>query len=216
MSDKISENKPGKISPKQKEFLQEIINYYNNHGYMPFPSYFFSKYKSESNVYRLYRILKEKGYLTGSNKNLKIQYDTSGKPFFINTPYIRLPYKKLTLLGEMVTNDYYYFDKRLIGNDITSLDNVFMIQASDDALKDIGILAGTFLIVKTAKIDDIENNNIVVIKYTNKLLCRIYNKDENMFYSVSPLYNNIHNYDVDLLGKVVASVNINYQLEKFS
>ncbi|AFK94371.1 MULTISPECIES: LexA family protein [Thermoanaerobacterium] len=204
------------LTSKQKAFLQDIIDFYNLHGRVPTVNDLSDNSKSLSNIYRVIRVLLTKGYLGGNIRNLKILYNTDGKPFEINSNYIIAPLYKTTIKGTLSLEDYYYLDKKFI-NKITALDDIFLIKASDDALKNIGILEGMLLIVLKSNIDELENDDIAVIKCENKLICRLYNKTNNTFYSISALYAPIkYEENLEILGKVISSINVNYKMENFS
>ncbi|MEQ6359425.1 S24 family peptidase [Thermoanaerobacter thermohydrosulfuricus] len=215
-----NENILPKLTKKQKAFLQYLIDSYNEKGHIPSTIDIIKNTQmSQSNVYRNVKELLKKGYLEGTTKSLKILYDTDGKAFKPSQEYIRLPLLRLSIYGENIIEDHFILDRKIImqNTEITVFDKVFLIKSSDDSLKNIGILENTLLIVLQTDTKDLKNNEIVSIKYENKFMCRIYKKNENAFYSLSPLYATIpFNEKVEVLGKVIASINMIKSLSEFT
>ncbi|NNG66451.1 peptidase S24/S26A/S26B [Caldanaerobacter subterraneus] len=214
----LEKNRISQLTKKQKQFLQNIINFYNDNGRMPtIPEIMQITSMSQSNVYRNIRELLKKGYLAGTIKTLKILYTPEGNPFSTLQQFIRLPLIRLSILGIRV-DDYIILDKKIIetNSEITVFDKLFLMRSGDDALKNIGITEKTLLVVFQKDIKDLKEGDIVALKYEGKLISRIYKQKEYSFYPLSALYAVIPlNEKVEVLGKVVASINTVENISEF-
>lgn len=219
INDEAKKDQIPQLTKKQKQFLQNIINFYNDNGRIPtIPEIMQITNMSQSNVYRNIRELLKKGYLAGTIKTLKILYTPEGNPFSTLQQFIRLPLIRLSSILGIRVDDYIILDKKIIetNSEITIFDKLFLMRSGDDALKNIGITEKTLLVVFQKDIKDLKEGDIVALKYEGKLISRIYKQKESSFYPLSALYAIIPlNEKVEVLGKVVASINTVENISEF-
>ena len=202
-----------KITDKQQKVLDFVMRYISGHGYPPSVRDIAGYFKlSVSTVFAHIEALRRKGaILKGAYKSRAISlgriYDKTHFDVMKKLKVLNLPIVGTIRAGAPILAEENIEGTIDVPKEMVSIDSSFILKVKGDSMKDVGILEGDFVIVRSQ--ESAEHNDIVVVFIEDEATVKRFVKKGKRFYlkPENPKYNIMFfTKDMKIIGKVTGLV----------